>query len=485
MNPRQWYEQTIGKSYDTDGAYGAQCWDYFDYFCRRIGFTGSRKCASTGYAGDLWLLRDADGYNYSSAFDYIYNPGDFKDGDWIFWDKHVAMYYLGMEVGQNQYSKPYVTAIQLNKNGILGAMRWRGWCTSTVPYGYAETVINGHSYHIRRMTGTDKITVLSAGLNKVMPISKIDADVLVSARIAGANYFQMRSDTSDPINTTYGDISAPFNGVYQSLPNQSTTLFYDLDTGLFGDCTGVEINSSHSVFSPALVFPNSKGHWEYAEMVGLSHKDLKSWYTFLIRFPDGYAIGIADQEMTPQEIADDFIETDMVNIAFLDGGGSAQAGFWHDSAMDYVRDTGREIPSILAIYRDFENTIPVEGPQEPVKPETPETSEPDDATPVEPEKPAEKPEKEDEPMESKPIENWKDPDNLNYELNPLNVILLNLANLFKVKSILTFALTGAYIALLFSGIEVPKFLETILTMVIGFYYGTQFTKPNGGGKTDG
>ena len=477
MNPRQWYEQTIGKSYDTDGAYGAQCWDYFDYFCRRIGFTGSRKCASTGYAGDLWLLRDTSGYNYSTAFDYIYNPGDFKDGDWIFWDKHVAMYYLGMELGQNQYNKPYVTAIQLNKNGILGAMRWRGWGTSTVPYGYTETVINDHSYHIRRMTGTDKITVLSAGLNKVMPISKIDADVLISARIAGANYFQMRSDTSDPINTTYGDISAPFNGVYQSLPNQHTTLFYDLDTGLFGDCTGVEINSSHSVFSPALVFPNSKGHWEYAEMVGLSHKDLKSWYTFLVRFPDGYAIGIADQEMTPQEIADDFIDTDMVNIAFLDGGGSAQAGFWHDSAMDYVRDTGREIPSVLAIYREIENTIPVEVPQEPETPETPEQ----DAVTPEPEKP----ETEDEQMETKPIENWKDPEKIDTTLKPLDVFLFNLANLFKVKSILTFSLVFAYIALLFSGIEIPKFLETLLTMVVGCFFGYQFNKNGGGDGKNG
>ena len=212
-------------------------------------------------------------------------------------------------------------------------------------------------------------------------------------------------------------------------------------------------------------------------MVGLSHKDLKSWYTFLVRFPDGYAIGIADQEMTPQEIADDFIDTDMVNIAFLDGGGSAQAGFWHDSAMDYVRDTGREIPSVLAIYREIENTIPVEVPQEPETPETPEQ----DAVTPEPEKP----ETEDEQMETKPIENWKDPEKIDTTLKPLDVFLFNLANLFKVKSILTFSLVFAYIALLFSGIEIPKFLETLLTMVVGCFFGYQFNKNGGGDGKNG
>ena len=84
----------------------------------------------------------------------------------------------------------------------------------------------------------------------------------------------------------------------------------------------------------------------------------------------------------------------------------------------------------------------------------------------------------DDVPEIKPVKDpdWKDPDVIDPTLDPWTVILLNVANLFKVKSILTFALTGAYIALLFSNTEIPKFLETILTMVIGFYYGSQFEK---------
>ena len=91
--PTQFYNMVIGRSFDTDKAYGAQCWDLFDFFCEIIGFTGSRYCGNTGYAGDLWVLRDVSGYEYYTAFDYIYDPADFREGDWVFWPQHVAMFY--------------------------------------------------------------------------------------------------------------------------------------------------------------------------------------------------------------------------------------------------------------------------------------------------------------------------------------------------------------------------------------------------------
>ena len=332
ITPKSYYDETIGKSIDTDNyprSNKYQCWDYFDNFCRKVDFEGSRYCASTGYVGDLWLLRDAQGYEYSRDFDYITDPAQFRDGDWIFWKSHVAMYYNGKEVGQNQ-PKPYVTSKEMNWTGILGAMRYKYWSSVQIGYGASDVEINGHLYHLYRATPKDKPYVLGAGLNKVLPIRELDADILVYAKVGGANYFQMKDNQADPKNTTYGDISAPLNGEYQSLPNQDTTLFYDLETGEFGDCTFIEVDPTHNVFSPALVYPNAKGHWEYARMVGLGHKDLKNMYSFVIRYNDGYCLGIADAEMTPQEIADDFVLTDMLNIAFLDGGGSAQGGRWVD-----------------------------------------------------------------------------------------------------------------------------------------------------------
>lgn len=333
MTPKQYYDKTIGKQIDTDGYPRSnvyQCWDYFDYFCRQIGFSGSRYCANTGFVGDLWALRDSEGYDYSTTFDYITDPSKFKDGDWIFWNQHVAMYYHGQEVGQNQ-GKPCVTAKAMNWSGILGAMRYKYWQNIEIKFGSSDVVINGHKYYLYKQTPKDKMYVLGAGLNRVKRIRAIDADVLVYAKLGNGNYYQMRTDLPDqPYGTTYGDISAPLTGEYQNLPNQDSTLYYDLDTGKFGDCTYIEIDPTHNVFSPALVYPNELGHWEYARMVGYSHKDLKSSYAFVIRYHDGYCLGIADQQMTPQEIADDFMQTDMMNIAFLDGGDSAQFGRQED-----------------------------------------------------------------------------------------------------------------------------------------------------------
>lgn len=469
MNPRSWYEQTIGKAIDTDSypkTNPFQCWDYFDSFCRKIGFTGSRKCASTGYVGDLWMLRDADGYNYSTMFEYIYNPADFRDGDWVFWSQHVAMFMTpDSEVGQNQ-PYPYVSSKSMNWSGILGAMRYRYWSTATVDYGYSEVSINGHKYELRRMTGTDKIAVLSAGINQVKPIQELDADVLINSKVGGANYWQMRKDLPDnPYGETYGDISAPLNGVFRELPNQDSTLFYDLEDGTFGDCTGVHLNSSHNVFSPALVFPNSKGHWEYARMVGLELKDTKSWYCMVIRFPDGYATCRALQQMTPQEIANDFMTTDMINIAFLDGGGSAQAGFYYEGKMHYHTGDGRPLPSVVAIYTEFANGQPAVTPEiTPIEP--PEVGEPekDEEIPMAENKPSESPH---------PIDGWKDP-----EQSVGLTIAQRISSLLSVKSIVTIVLTGAFVYLVVNEKNLPEDFNRIYLMVISFFFGYQFEKQN-------
>lgn len=136
MTPEDWYRKTIGRHYDTDNyprGNPYQCWDYFDYFCRTIGFKGSRYCALTGFVGDLWKLRYK--YRYDEVFEFV-SPADIKEGDWLFWNKHVAFYFHGMEVGQNQNGKAYVSDMALNRNGLLGGMRWKNWRPSQT--GVAE-----------------------------------------------------------------------------------------------------------------------------------------------------------------------------------------------------------------------------------------------------------------------------------------------------------------------------------------------------------
>lgn len=133
---QDWYNMTIGKSYNTDGYYGAQCWDYFDYFCQKMDITASRYCAITGYAGDLWKLRNYKGYQYSQWFTYVTDANKLLDGDWVFYDGHVTMYYQGKGVGQNQTLDnktwmPYVAAVPFEKAGFIGAFRYKSWKVET------------------------------------------------------------------------------------------------------------------------------------------------------------------------------------------------------------------------------------------------------------------------------------------------------------------------------------------------------------------
>lgn len=51
-----------------------------------------------------------------------------------------------------------------------------------------------------------------------------------------------------------------------------------------------------------------------------------------------------------------------------------------------------------------------------------------------------------------------------------------IAKLIDVKTIVTFALTGAFVFLAVRERIEPKEFMTIYTMIIGFYFGTQFEK---------
>lgn len=51
-----------------------------------------------------------------------------------------------------------------------------------------------------------------------------------------------------------------------------------------------------------------------------------------------------------------------------------------------------------------------------------------------------------------------------------------LCKLIDVKSIITFALTGAFVYLAICGEIKPELFMTIYTMCISFYFGTQYQK---------
>jgi hypothetical protein len=57
----------------------------------------------------------------------------------------------------------------------------------------------------------------------------------------------------------------------------------------------------------------------------------------------------------------------------------------------------------------------------------------------------------------------------------------NIANLIKVKTIVTFAIVATFIALALRGDIEPNSIMTITTTVIAFYFGTQKIDEQSGG----
>ena len=485
ISPQQFVDNNIGKAYAWDGpAYGVQCVGGFKKWLHDEGIPVI--ACPNDYAESYWTCKNKAGTVVSGVrawqseyFTKITDWHDFRDGDWVVWPinpngshpmSHVAMFFQGKEFGQRQYEDNRAFCLKdTNFTDALGALRWKGYeDLIPIPYGKSNIVINGHEYEVQRMYNADRITVAAKALNDVAKIEELDIPAWVSGKITNGNFFQMKQDQPDPYGTTYGDLSAPFNGVYQNLPNQETTLFYDLHTGDYGDCTDHNIDPTHPVFSPSLVYPNRLGHWEYARNTKLSAKDIKNWYTFLLKMPDAYAIGIAKEQLTPQQIANDFIQTDMIHIVFMDGGGSAQAAFWEDGKMKIVDPSGehRSVTSAIAIYRPFEEEFPEyheTAPGEAESQENPAEEVQDEGEPMEEEK-------QQETADLRPQEGWTDPE------PQTSIIVERIAALMSVKSILTLALTAVFGYLVINRAEIPDFFADIYKIVILFFFGYQTGK---------
>lgn len=94
-----------GTWHDMDGAYGAQCWDGYAFYMQWLGY-GYAHCTSSGGAKDIWNQRATNGM--LNWCDVVSSP---QNGDIAVWGDntgggfgHVAMYYNGQYMGQNQGS---------------------------------------------------------------------------------------------------------------------------------------------------------------------------------------------------------------------------------------------------------------------------------------------------------------------------------------------------------------------------------------------
>lgn len=102
--------QVLGKAYDIDGYYGAQCWDGYAKYCQYLGIPFAH-CTSSGYVKDIWNNRHSNGIlNYCDEVE-IMQAGDiavFKEVAGITPWSHIAMFVrdlgngVGLFLGQNQ-----------------------------------------------------------------------------------------------------------------------------------------------------------------------------------------------------------------------------------------------------------------------------------------------------------------------------------------------------------------------------------------------
>ena len=362
MTPSEFHTKYYGWGKDVDGVAGIQCVDLFKEFLRIIGCpTYASPIGGDGYADNIWYNRK----RWRQWLDPI-PAGQFQDGDIVLFPhrkrggkthplSHICFYFSGKQFGTNQHDSKLGRCAcdkPCDWSDALGALRYKFWETSakmTIPNGYSKQTINGHAYTVYKQKDGQKIGVLSAGGKNLKSIVAHDSpDALIYAKIGGANFFQMAQGAD--FGAHYGDEVSPLNNVYQIVPSQESTLYYNLETGKYGNVTNYYPGNTENVFSPAIVYHD--GTYEYAKMVGVNHVNVSSIYTALIRLKDGtYIMALSASNTTPKTMYNDFRSIyGFESMAVLDGGGSAQMQAWHDGKMDSVRVTSRLLPSVIAFY---------------------------------------------------------------------------------------------------------------------------------------
>lgn len=487
-----------GWSKDIDGAAGVQCVDLAKEHFRLAGVPNyADAIGGDGYADNIWYHR----VRWLTWYKEVQKSEGFKDGDMVIFPhkdrggwthpfSHVCFYYQGKEFGTNQGQKPACLK-DTDWSDALGALRLREWCGEALPYGYSELIRNGISARIYRGNSAAGygLHVLSAdGSTDLKDITEFDTNKGIKAAVSNAGYFQMEDNQADPKGTHYGvEQDAAAGNSYTQAPKQSGILaFYETKDGVCDFCNADQYFGNpedvNFAITPYAVRIHD-GKKVFGRSVNFGDKDdIKNTQTAAVKFDNGdWALAVFPEQIYPRDTVSFFDNfAGVKELILMDSGGSSQLLTWdnEEKVMRKRLYTERKLPNVFAIAKlkdasfepDPEDLVPKE--------------EPIIVPVIDPE--IKNDETEGENMKEKEPEiqivdnpNWKDPDEINPELNPGRVILLNIANLFKVKSILTFAIVGTYLALLFIPREIPHFLETLVTMVAGMYFGSQINKSGG------
>ena len=108
--PWNFKDYVIGGCWNTDGYYGAQCWDLMDLFMQNYAGRNLSTCG-TGAAKGAW---DCKEYNAGNEFDLITDPTQLQVGDIVVFNTG-KWGHIGMAMGG--YNNGYVALLGQNQGG--------------------------------------------------------------------------------------------------------------------------------------------------------------------------------------------------------------------------------------------------------------------------------------------------------------------------------------------------------------------------------
>ena len=108
--PIAFKDYTINKCWNTDGYYGAQCWDLGDMFWQNYAGRNLSTCG-TGIAKGIWNCKEQ---NAGDQFELITDVHNIQLGDWIIFSSGKYG-HVGMAMGS--YNNGYVTLLGQNQGG--------------------------------------------------------------------------------------------------------------------------------------------------------------------------------------------------------------------------------------------------------------------------------------------------------------------------------------------------------------------------------
>lgn len=110
QSPVAFKDYVYGGCWNTDGYYGAQCWDLADLFFQNYAGRNFSTCG-TGAAKGAWNCKEQ---NAGSEFNLIYDPTTLQAGDWVIFSSGKYG-HVGMAMGS--YNNGYISLLGQNQGG--------------------------------------------------------------------------------------------------------------------------------------------------------------------------------------------------------------------------------------------------------------------------------------------------------------------------------------------------------------------------------